>query len=73
MENNILSVKDLTVHYVTSDAGVCRAVNHISFDLKKGETLLGRRDGGRKNNCSAEYFEPPAVASWKDNQWEHRI
>ena len=39
MENNILSVKDLTVHYVTSDAGVCRAVNHISFDLKKGETL----------------------------------
>ncbi|QNM07398.1 ABC transporter ATP-binding protein [Wansuia hejianensis] len=49
MENNILSVKDLTVHYVTSDAGVCRAVNHISFDLKKGETLglVGETGAGK--------------------------
>lgn len=49
MENNILSVKDLTVHYITSDVGVCKAVNNLSFDLKKGETLalVGETGAGK--------------------------
>ena len=35
-KNNILSVKDLTVHYFTVDMGECHAVNHVSFDLGEG-------------------------------------
>lgn len=49
MENNILSIKDLTVHYITSDVGICKAVNNISLDLKRGETLglVGETGAGK--------------------------
>lgn len=36
--DNILEVKNLTIHYITEE-GVVRAVNNIDFSLKKGETL----------------------------------
>ena len=32
-KKNILSIKDLSVHYFTVDMGECHAVNHVSFDL----------------------------------------
>lgn len=38
MNETILDVKDLTIHYIT-DEGVVQAVNDISFSLKKSETL----------------------------------
>lgn len=37
MEEKFLSVKDLHVHYLTSDANVY-AVNGISFELERGKT-----------------------------------
>lgn len=45
----LLSVKDLTIHYVTRDMGVCRAANGISFDLERGETLglVGETGAGK--------------------------
>jgi peptide/nickel transport system ATP-binding protein len=45
---NILSVKDLVIHYFT-DNGIVRAVNGISFDLDKGKTLglVGETGAGK--------------------------
>ena len=34
----VLSVRDLTTEFVT-DGGIVRAVDHVSFDVKKGEVL----------------------------------
>lgn len=44
----LLEVKDLTIHYKTDD-GVAKAVNHISFQLEKGETLglVGETGAGK--------------------------
>lgn len=48
MSENILEVKDLTVYYNTSDA-VVKAVNGISFKMKKGEAigLVGETGAGK--------------------------
>ena len=48
MEDKFLSVKDLHVHYLTSDADVY-AVNGISFDLQRGKTLglVGETGAGK--------------------------
>ena len=48
MANNILDIKDLTIHYVTVD-GTCRAVNNVSLSLEKGETLglVGETGAGK--------------------------
>jgi peptide/nickel transport system ATP-binding protein len=48
MSENILSVKDLVIHYET-DEEVVEAVNNISFDLKKGEVLglVGETGAGK--------------------------
>lgn len=45
----LLSIKDLTVYYITKDMGTCKAVNGVSFDLKKGETLglVGETGAGK--------------------------
>lgn len=46
--NNILEIKDLTVHYVTEDETV-EAVNNVSLSLKKGEILglVGETGAGK--------------------------
>lgn len=45
----LLSVKNLTVHYITKDLGTCCAVNDVSFELNKGETLglVGETGAGK--------------------------
>lgn len=52
MESNneyLVKVNDLEVQYTSKDIGVCRAVNGISFDIRKGETLglVGETGAGK--------------------------
>ncbi|MGM9608074.1 MAG: ABC transporter ATP-binding protein [Oscillospiraceae bacterium] len=60
-----LSVKDLTVEYVTKEETV-QAVNHVSFTLRKGKTLglVGETGAGKTTIASSILRvlpEPPAV------------
>ncbi|MGM9522557.1 MAG: ABC transporter ATP-binding protein [Oscillospiraceae bacterium] len=60
-----LSVKDLTVEYVTKEETVY-AVNNVSFDLRKGKTLglVGETGAGKTTIASSILRvlpEPPAV------------
>ncbi|WP_434310627.1 ABC transporter ATP-binding protein [Hominifimenecus sp. rT4P-3] len=47
-KENVLEMEDLVIHYET-DAGVCHAVNHVSLQLKKGQTigLVGETGAGK--------------------------
>ena len=47
-DNTLLSIKDLSIEYDT-DEGIVRAVNHLSLDLHKGETLglVGETGAGK--------------------------
>ncbi len=46
---NVISVKDLTVHFESREIGCCKAVNNFSLDIKKGETLglVGETGAGK--------------------------
>lgn len=48
MDNKLLEIKDLVVHYVT-DEGAVEAVNGLDLDLNKGETLgiVGETGAGK--------------------------
>ena len=48
MSENLLEVKDLSIHY-TVDKSVVKAVNNISFTIKKGEALglVGETGAGK--------------------------
>ena len=48
MSENLLEVKDLSIHY-TVDKSVVKAVNNISFSIKKGEALglVGETGAGK--------------------------
>ena len=47
-DNTLIEVKNLTIHYIT-DNGTVRAVNDLSFNLNKGETLglVGETGAGK--------------------------
>ena len=65
MNDIFLSVKDLTVEYVTKEETV-QAVNHVSFTLRKGKTLglVGETGAGKTTIASSILRvlpEPPAV------------
>lgn len=62
---NIISIKDLTISYESREIGVCKAVNHFSLDIRKGETIgLVGETGAGKTTVALEVLRllqsPPA-------------
>ncbi len=47
--DDLLRINDLSVHYISRDTGVSKAVNHVTLSLKKGETLglVGETGAGK--------------------------
>ncbi len=48
-QDKLLEIEDLSIYYITEDAGTCQAVNHVSLSLGKGETLglVGETGAGK--------------------------
>lgn len=65
----VLSVKDLCVEYANHD-GLVRAVDHLSFDLKAGETLglAGESGSGKSTVAKAvmRILQPPGFIAGGD-------
>lgn len=47
--DKLLSIRDLSVYYLTHDMGTCKAVDHLSLDIAEGETLglVGETGAGK--------------------------
>ena len=47
--DKLLSLRDLSVYYLTHDMGTCKAVDHLSLDIAEGETLglVGETGAGK--------------------------
>ena len=43
MKETLIDIQDLCIQFQTS-AGTVHAVDHVSFDIKKGEVFYGLRD-----------------------------
>ena len=60
MGNSVISVQDLSLHYLTR-RGPLRAVDHVSFDLERGETLgLVGESGCGKTSLGTALLAMPA-------------
>lgn len=48
-DETLLSIKNLTINYVTREMGTCKAVTNFNLDIKKGETvgLVGETGAGK--------------------------
>ena len=76
MSERILSVKDLSVIY-TSDGKIVKAVNNVSFDLNRGETLaLVGETGAGKTTIARSILDilpdPPAKVTGGEIWFEDR-
>ncbi|MEM1943813.1 MAG: ABC transporter ATP-binding protein [Candidatus Caldarchaeum sp.] len=66
-DSEVLRVEDLVLHYSTL-RGVVKAVNHVSFSVRKGETLavVGESGSGKSSTASAIVrILPRNVAAYK--------
>lgn len=65
--DNILEVKDLCVDYITGNGTSIRAVDHVSFSIKKGESLgLAGESGCGKSTIAyalMRLHRPPGIIS----------
>lgn len=66
MKENVIDIKDLTVHFQSREIGVCKAVNNFSLSIKHGETIgLVGETGAGKTTVALSIMRllqmPPAV------------
>lgn len=49
MSEKLLEIQDLSIYYRTRDMGECKAVNHVTLEIGKGETvgLVGETGAGK--------------------------
>lgn len=67
----LLSIQDLSVQYISKDAGTCKAVNNISFDIYEGETLglVGETGAGKTTIALSilRSIQSPPGKSYQEN------
>ena len=73
----ILSVKNLTTHYITREIGTCEAVRDVSFEICRGETLgLVGETGAGKTSIALSILRllpvPPAKIVSGAIEWQGR-
>lgn len=63
-KDNVISIRNLTVNYVSKEIGTCEAVNDFSLDIRRGETVgLVGETGAGKTTVALEHHAPFAVSS----------